>query len=122
MRAFLALLPLLLASCTTLVTQNDIFAQSRNEIARRETWADQATIMIHEKPGTLQMTWEVSAGYFDSSEAPGLRGLRVVPGTERELRFTRDGCLLGYRQPGSRCLSARAASAPRTEYPGSWEK
>jgi hypothetical protein len=34
----------------------------------------------------------------------------VVPGTERELRFTRDGCLIGYHQPGTRCLSPVVSS------------
>ncbi len=113
MRAFLGLAPLLLASCGTLVSQNDIFAQAQNEIARRESWADSATLLIHERPSAWQLTWEVSAGSFDYSQAPGMKGLRLVPGTERELRFTRDGCLLGYHDPGHRCLTERAPSAPR---------
>lgn len=118
MRAFLAFLPFLFASCTTLVTQNDIFEQTRNEIARREPWADQATILILEKPDTLRLTWLVSAGSFDYSAGPGLHGLRVVPGTERELRFTRDGCLLGYHQPGTRCLDPRTPAEGSESYTG----
>lgn len=105
MRAILASLPLLLASCGSLVTQNDIFEQSRVELARREPWADQATILIQEHPDAWQMTWKVSAGSFDYSQRPGAQGLRVVPGTERELRFTRDGCLIAYANPTSRCLT-----------------
>jgi hypothetical protein len=110
MRVILAFLPLLLASCGSLVTQNDIFQQSRIELARREPWADQATILIQERPDAWQLTWKVSAGSFDYSQRPGAQGLRVVPGTERELRFTRDGCLIGYHQPGTRCLSPVVSS------------
>lgn len=116
MRALLGFLPLLLASCGSLVTQNDIFEQSRIEIARREAWADQATILIQERPDAWQLTWKVSAGAFDYSQKPGAQGLRVIPGTERELRFTRDGCLMGYQQPGNRCLSPRLAATQGTAF------
>lgn len=115
MRAILAFLPLLLASCGTLVTQNDIFEQSRRELARREPWADQATILIQERPDAWQLTWKVSAGSFDYAQRPGAQGLRVVPGTERELRFTRDGCLLGYHYPGNRCLNRGGSSQAPAE-------
>lgn len=118
MRAILAFLPLLLASCGTLVTQNDIFEQSRRELAQREPWADQATILIQEHPDAWQLTWKVSAGSFDYSQRPGAQGLRVVPGTERELRFTRDGCLLGYHYPGNRCLNRGGSSQAPAE---SWQ-
>jgi hypothetical protein len=118
MRAFLFLLPVVLAGCGNVVTQHEILQQSRVELARRESWSDQAIILVRQSPDNLRMTWRVSAGYFDYSEMPSARGLRVVPGTERELRFTRDGCLLGYTNPTSRCLTPRdayAAPAPAGE-------
>ena len=34
------------------------------------------------------------------------RGASFVPGTERELRFTRDGCLMSHTDRGNRCLTA----------------
>jgi hypothetical protein len=111
MRAFLFFLPVVLASCGQVVTQHEILQQSRVELARRETWSDQAIIVVRQSPDDWRMTWRVSAGYFDYSEVPGGQGLRVVPGTERELRFTRDGCLLGYSNPTSRCLTPRDPNA-----------
>ncbi len=125
MRALLLLLlPLVLAGCGNRVTQNAIFEQSRTEIARREAWADQATILIVQRPwpDDRRLTWKVSAGAFDYSQAPGYEGLRIVPGTERELRFTRDGCLLGYHQPNQRCLSPQAPAAPAEAATASGEK
>jgi hypothetical protein len=107
MRAFLFLLPVVLAGCGNVVTQNEILQQSRVELARRESWSDQAIILVQQRPDYLRMTWRVSAGSFDYSEMPNASGIRVVPGTERELRFTRDGCLLGYSNPTSRCLTPR---------------
>jgi hypothetical protein len=113
MRALAVLFPVVLASCGSLVSQNDIFEQSRAELARREPWAENATILIRESPGDLRLTWKVSAGSFDYSRPPGAHGLRLVPGTERELKFTRDGCLLGYSSPSQRCLSyGTGAAAP----------
>ena len=105
MRTLLFLLPVLLASCGTTVTQNQIFAQARAEIARREPWADNATILIQHRPDEWHLTWRAVAGSFDFSESPGSQGLRVTPGTERELRFTRHGCLMTYSSPTNRCLS-----------------
>lgn len=121
MRALSMLLPLVLAGCGSMVTQNDIFEQSRIEIARREPWADQATILIVERPWPedRRLTWQVSAGAFDYNQKPGHRGLRVVPGTERDLRFTRDGCLLGYHQPNQRCLSPRVPEVSAVQPAGS---
>lgn len=100
----LFLFPVLLASCGTTVTQNEIFAQARNEIARRETWSDNATILIEQHPDEFHLTWRAVAGSFDYSQAPTARGIRVVPGTEREMRFTREGCLMSYSNPTSPCL------------------
>ena len=52
------------------------------------------------------MIWKVKAGAFDYSDYPHYKGIYFVPGTERELRFTRDGCLMSYTDHGSRCLAA----------------
>jgi len=117
MRSLLFLCPVLLASCGTTVTQNEIFAQARTEIARRETWADNATILIQQHPDEFHLTWRAVAGSFDYSQAPSARGVRVVPGTERELRFTREGCLIGYSNPTSRCLDPVVSSGATA---GSW--
>ena len=115
MRALPFLLPVLLASCGTVVTQDEIFSQARAEIARRESWVDDATILIQQKPDNWHLTWVASAGSFNYAEAPNIRGLRVVPGTERELRFTRKGCLIGYADATSRCIDQ---TAPAPAYRG----
>lgn len=115
MRALSFLLPVLLASCGPVVTQNEIFSQARAEIARRESWADDATILIHQKPDDWHLTWVASAGSFNYAESPNVRGLRVVPGTERELRFTRKGCLIRYTDSTSNCLDQ---TAPAPAYAG----
>lgn len=117
MRSLLFLFPVLLASCGNVVTQNEIFNQARTEIARRETWADNATILIQQHPDEFHLTWRAVAGSFDYSQAPSVRGIRVVPGTERELRFTREGCLIGYSNPTSRCLDP---VVPTGAPAGSW--
>ena len=118
MRALLLLLPVLLASCGTTVTQNQIFAQARAEIARREPWADNATILIQQRPDEWHLTWRAVAGSFNFSESPGIQGLRVTPGTERELRFTRKGCLISYSQPTNHCLDQTSSVAAPAERSG----
>ena len=111
MRSLCFLFPVLLASCGSTVTQNQIFAQARAEIARREPWADNATILIQQRPDEWHLTWRAVAGSFDFSESPGNQGLRVTPGTERELRFTRKGCLISYSQPNNHCLDQTSSFA-----------
>lgn len=110
MRTLLFLLPVVLAGCSSFgshsVTQREILRQSQVEIARREPWAPDAAIFV-ENPGELsRMIWKVRAGAFDYSDYPHYKGIYFVPGTERELRFTRDGCLMSYTDRASRCLTA----------------
>ncbi len=109
MRALLFFLPAVLTGCSSFgshsVTQREILKQSQLEIARRESWAGAAAIIV-ENPGELsRLTWKVRAGAFDYSDYPHYKGIYFVPGTERELRFTRDGCLMSYTDRGSRCLT-----------------
>lgn len=115
MRPFLFLLPVLLPSCGTVVTQDEIFQQARVELSQREAWSDNAVIVIQHRPDEWHLTWRVSAGSFDYSEPPSASGIRAVPGTERELWFTREGCLLDYAQRESRCLSQYRPVASETE-------
>jgi hypothetical protein len=117
MRALSFLFPVLLTSCGSVVTQNEIFVQARAEIARREAWADDATILIQQRPDDWHLTWVVSAGSFNYNESPSVRGLRVVPGTERELRFTRKGCLIRYTDSTSRCLDPSSPAPVSTSDP-----
>lgn len=110
MRIFLFLLPVVLAGCSSFgsrsVTQREILKQSQVEIARREPWAANAAIFV-ENPGELsRLIWKVRAGAFDDSDYPHYKGIYLIPGTERELRFTRAGCLMSYSDRGNRCLTA----------------
>ncbi|WP_193213693.1 hypothetical protein [Luteolibacter marinus] len=114
MRALLFLLPVLLASCGQQAPQYRILEQSKHEISLRESWSDTAYIVVKEVPGDLRVTWKVRAGQFDRSDFPSFKGIRLVPGTERELCFTRAGCLIGYTDRSNPCLDASGdtASAP----------
>jgi len=60
--------------------------------------------------------WKVKAGSLDYSDYPRYHGIDFVPGTERELRFTQDGCLVGYIDCGNRCM--KPVVPVRTETPG----
>lgn len=118
MRALLFLFPLLFASCAGIVSQREILKRSKAEIAAREPWADTAVILVEQKPDDyLRLTWRVSAGAFDLSEYPKWTDLNLVPGTERELCFTRDGCLLRYSEVGSRCPMVEEATMGYTDVP-----
>jgi hypothetical protein len=104
MRALLFLLPVALASCGTLTTQREILKRSQAEIAAREPWSDTAVVLVEQKPDDmLKLTWRVRAGSLDTTDYPAWTGINLVPGTERELCYSRDGCLLGYSDIGSRC-------------------
>lgn len=103
MRAFVIFLPVLLGSCANLVSQREILQRSQDEIASREGWSESAAIFVEQTPDDYRFTWKVKAGAFDYSDYPSWRGIRFVPGTERELRFTRDGCLIRYDRHQSRC-------------------
>ena len=112
MRALLLLLPivpLLFSSCgigKTAASQRQILRQSKAEIAMREPWADDAAIFIEEDDDFWLHTWKVRAGAFDFSDYPKYTGIHLVPGTQRELIFTNDGCLIRYIDRSSRCASA----------------
>jgi len=112
MRAIAFLLPVLLASCGQMVTQREILIRSKAEVAAREPWSDTAVLLVEAKPAAHEgwfsptgglFNWVVKAGAWDYSEYPSYRGINLVPGTERELRFTRDGCLVAYSTKHSRC-------------------
>lgn len=122
MRTLLFLLPVVLASCGTSsspVSQRQILKQSQVEIARREPWSATAAIFVVEDPDDSvyfwrhTWKWKVKAGAFDYSDYPRYHGINFVPGTERELRFTDDGCLTDYIDRGNRCL--RPVTTVRTE-------
>ena len=110
MRALLFLLPVILAGCSSdigsyTVTQREILKRSKAEIARREPWVDSAVIIVKNPDDFSRMTWKVRAGALDDSDYPSYKGIYFVEGTERELRFSRDGCLTRYAAPGSRCAT-----------------
>jgi hypothetical protein len=124
MRTIAFLLPVLLASCSPMVTQREILIRSKAEVAAREPWADTALLLVEGKPAAQEgwftwngsfLTWVVKAGAWDYSEYPSYRGINVVPGTERELRFTRDGCLVSYSDRTGRCPRHGVVTEPVTE-------
>ena len=114
MRSLIFLSPLvLLASCADLVSQREILRRAQIEVAARESWANDAFVIIEEKPDTpLRITWQVKAGELDRSESPKYQGIHIVPGTERKLRFTRGGCLVSYAYAGSPCLYPPTSATP----------
>ena len=112
MRTLLLLpLPVFLASCGNLTTQREILIHAKAEVAAREPWSENAVLLVEQKPSAQEgwftydgwFAWVVKAGEWDYSEYPSYKGINLVPGTERELKFTRDGCLIGYSHQGSRC-------------------
>lgn len=104
MRAILLLFPALLVSCGPTLSQREILRRSKIEVATREAWSDSAVLVVNGKPSDyMQPGWVVKAGAYDLGAYPRYQGLHFVPGTERELRFTRDGCLISYRYAGSCC-------------------
>ncbi len=105
MRALLFVLPALLVGCgSNLTNQREILKRSQVEIDRREPWSRTAAIFVTNPGDYDRFTWKVKAGALDySAYHPIYRGTYFIPGTERELRFTRDGCLMSYDQVGSRC-------------------
>lgn len=108
MRALLILLPVVLAGCVSSpsrfsVSQRQILQRSQAEIDRREPWAGSAVILVENPDDFTRMTWRVRAGAFDHSDHPSYNGIHFVEGTERELRFSTNGCLTRYSAPGTRC-------------------
>jgi hypothetical protein len=120
MRAFLCLFPVVLAGCATTssypVSQREILRQSQVEIARREPWAPMAAIFARESDDFSVVAWKVKAGAYERSDYPNFKGIYFVPGTERELQFSRSGCLLGYIDRGNRCVSTETTVASDTLY------
>ncbi len=111
MRAFLLVLPVVLSACVSHrghpVTQREILRQSQVEIARREGWSATAAIFAEEINDPWRRTWKVRAGSLDASDYPRYTGLNFIAGTERELRFSDDGCLIAYIDRASPCLRQR---------------
>ncbi len=110
MRALLFLLPVVLAGCGSTgsfisysVSQREILKRSKAEIARREPWASDAAIIVKNTDNYTRLRWKVKAGALDRSDYPSYKGIYFVSGTERELEFTRDGCLTSYTTPGGNC-------------------
>ncbi len=113
MRTLPYLLPLVLAGCSSTfpVSQREILRQSQVEIARREPWAARAAVFVQNPDEMSRLTWKVRAGALDDSSFPHYKGIYFVPGTERELRFTRKGCLMSYTDRGNRCLTSDTTDA-----------
>ena len=119
-RFCLLLLPLAFSSCVDTTSQSHIVDRARYELALREDWASQAYIRVDQRPGKEYVTfkdfsWKLSAGAMDYSDYPNYDGIKLIPGTERELVFSRDGCLIEYRdrlKPGCYRLPETVAYAP----------
>lgn len=74
------------------------------EIDLREPWSESAAIFVENPDDKLRDKWEIKAGALDySAYHPNYKGLYLVSGTERKLRFTRDGCLISYENPRRGC-------------------
>ncbi|MCH7226333.1 hypothetical protein [Haloferula sp. A504] len=116
MRSILLLIPALLASCGPTISQREVLGRARAEVAVRETWADSALIKVRKRPAFPWSHWKIQAGQLDESNYPLYEGLDLVPGTERELRFSRSGCLVRYGENLTGCndryLSGVPAPAP----------
>ncbi|MEM1083536.1 MAG: hypothetical protein AAGI48_05400 [Verrucomicrobiota bacterium] len=107
-RLSLLILPLALVSCVDTTSQSHIVDRARYEISLRENWASQAYIRVDQRPGKEYVTfkdfnWKISAGAIDYSDYPNYDGIKLIPGTERELVFTRDGGLIKYRDRLNPC-------------------
>ena len=92
----LLLVPALLASCGPTISQREVLGRAKAEVALRETWADSAWVKITKHPKFLWSKWHIRAGELDDSNYPLYEGLDLVPGTERDIRFSRSGCLVKY--------------------------
>ncbi|MGB6223002.1 hypothetical protein [Haloferula sp.] len=114
-------LALLFSGCGNTTSQSDILARAKAEVSKRENWSEQAYIRVDNRPSPdyifwRDLTWEVSAGAFDYSGYPKYNGINVLPGTERELRFTRDGCLIEYKNSLHRCADGYNATEKTVVY------
>ena len=113
MRALLFVLPVVLAGCgSNLASQREILKRSQAEINRREPWSGTAAIFVTNPGVNDRFTWKVKAGALDySAYHPVYRGTYFISGTERDLRFTGDGCLMSYTYGGSRCPTGGATDS-----------
>lgn len=106
----------ILSGCVNTTSQSHVLARAKAEVAKRENWGDQAYIRVENRPSRKyatwnDLTWKVSAGAFDYTGYPNYQGVRVIAGTERELKFSRDGCLVGYKKVTRNC-GAPSSTAP----------
>lgn len=100
----------ILASCSHVTSQSHILNRAKAEVAMRENWSDQAYLRVEKVPRDhyytwRDMTWKVHAGAFDYADYPHYKGIRVLPGSERVLTFSRDGCLVAYDDGARPCAS-----------------
>ncbi|MEP4078114.1 hypothetical protein [Haloferula sp.] len=115
-------LVLILAGCADRASQALILTRAKQEVANRENWGDQAYIRVEKKPRHDYVMWRdrrwvVSAGAYDYASYPVYNGTRVISGTERELVFTRDGCLTEYNDKTSHCRGCHSLEpAPEPVY------
>ena len=105
MRALLFLAPVVLAACGPTATQREVLIQSKVEVARREPWARNAVIFVENPDDNFRFDWKIRAGEYDFTGYPHYTGIHLVPGTERELRFTPAGCLMSYEDAHNPCLT-----------------
>ncbi len=113
MRAFLWILPVIFAGCSTYTaSQREILKRSQAEIELREPWSASAAVFVINPNVSERYNWKVKAGALDySAYRPTYKGIYFVPGTERELTFTPDGCLSGYSYSGSPCTAVDTGDA-----------
>lgn len=115
MRRLLLLLPVLLASCGPAISQREVLGRAKAEVALREPWADSALVVVKKKPAFAWSLWKIQAGQLDDSSFPIYEGLDMLPGTERQLLFARNGCLVRYEERTSGCADRyRMAPARKT--------
>lgn len=122
MRALLLLTPLVLTHCAFTnnykASQREILRLAKEEINRREPWADTAAIIISDPVDATRLTWKVKAGALDYSEySPVYKGTYYLPGTERELWYTRSGCLLSYKYRGPSYPKTNTSNSEAWMYP-----
>ncbi len=110
MRALVFSIAIVVAGCSNdsnySISQREILKRSQAEIDLREPWSRSAALLVTNPGDPGRYRWKVRAGALDySAFRPIYRGIYLVPGTERELTFTPDGCLTSYVYSGSRCAA-----------------
>jgi len=96
----LAFVALLFSSCATTppreATRSEIESLSQRAIAKRETWGGTPYCTAVQDP--FDGTWRVEAHAIDSAH-PDCGCVLFVPGTRREILFSRSGRLISYVSP-----------------------